>query len=710
MAPWSPKSGTGANVCRPATSQERRPLKGSDVVDICNGRRGCAVDFSQTHCKVRFFKRQAWCKESEDAHREEAVQSPHILPLRQILPWTPEWDGAAASMAGVSIGNLLTCTGLQETLHAKPPRSSPRLSPAPLRTSSDAENELHRSPVLSSLPIRRHIFREDREVVRSFRRTATDVCGSIAAAWRLVLDKKHVGRIKFNDLVRGGRQIGFLGNYRQLWQELTMNRAFHSNWISLGDIDPQAANLLQEFCDVFEHQELTLEDLWEKHLKGDGDQRCSHREFMAAMERFGFPKKKSQAFFELLDYGNQNDLSIDELEPLCDPGKVFSSIGSPEPPPHLCNPAPPRLLDLQRRGSVAHPVLNLRERGRQEEAAAKKEVLTDFYAFLSRRFRTLVAAWRQGLDADADGRLLFHEFCNACKRLGYRGKLKTLWRALDTNSVGYLTLGHIDKVADAGLDNFRSFLEDNFRTLDDAWERVFDTDRSGRCNESHFIASCKQLRYPGNALRIFRWLDVAGRRDLYLDDFDILGLRRRSETLNPTAEQRVLERQAKDRAEAEAMLGRFKLFLNQKFGNLVRAWRTVLDPDRNGRVQFTDFCQACRQMGFQGNLKALWLSLDAADKGDVCLDDLDPDAVTCLMDFTRLLRIFFNDLESCWFAILDPDASGRCSLEEFDRACRALGYIRDAKQLHRYLDIHNTGVVTVDEMEACPASGKRLNW
>ncbi|CAE6960999.1 CLIC1 [Symbiodinium sp. CCMP2592] len=672
--PCSPKFGGGERDAdarerpRPATSQEQRPQKGGDVVDICNGRRGYAVDLTQSHCKVRFLRRQAWSKHSEDGDgSKDVAESPQILPLEHIRPWTPQWDET-----------LFSC-GTRACLepHAEP---KSRLSPVPLRTSANAPSKLYRAPLLS-VKMRKQVFREERETVRGFRRTAETVCGSIAAAWRLVLDKKRAGRIKFTDLVRGGRQMGFLGNYRHLWQELTMHRSFHSHWIGLGDIDPQAAKLLQEFCDVFERRELTLEDLWEKHLKGEGDQRCSHREFMTAMEKLGFSKKKSQAFFQLLDYGNQNDLSIDELE----------------------------LLDLQHRSSSVHPAMpNVRERGREQDAAAKKEALGDFYAFLSRKFRTLVAAWRQGLDADADGRLRFPEFCNACKRLGYRGRLKTVWRALDTNNVGYLTLGHIDRVAEEGLDDFRSFLEDNFRTLDDAWERVFDSDKSGRCNESHFVDSCKKLRYPGNAPRVFKWLvagrlensDVGGvRRDLYIDDFDILGLRRRSETLNPTAEQRVLERQAKDRAEAEAMLGRFKLFLNQRFGNLVRAWRQSLDLNRSGTVHFTDFCQACRQMGFQGNLKALWLSLDSADKGEVCLDDLDPDAVTCLLDFTRLLRIFFDDLDSSWFAVLDPESSGRCTMDEFERACKVLGYIRDAKQLQRFLDICNNGVITIDELE-----------
>jgi len=650
---------------RPATSQEKgRPVKGTDVVNICNGHRGWAVAITKTHCKVRFWTRQAWCKEAEDADTSD-WQFSRILPLEYVRPWTPQWDVKGGD---ASLHSSIACTGTQHLLHAKPARAARRLSPVRLRNGC-GDSDLYRAPLLALPAGKAQGPREEREVVRSFCRTAEAVCGSIVAAWRLLLDRKRAGRIKFADLVRGGRAIGFLGNYRQLWRELTMNRQFHSHWISLGDIDPRAARLLEEFCDGFERHELTLEDLWEKHLKGEGDQRCSYREFMDAMEKLGFEGGKSHAFFELLDYGNQHDLSIDELE----------------------------LLGLRRRASVVQPTLNARERGQQQDILAKREAFEDFMGFLGRKFRNLVAAWRQGLDIDADGRLRFPEFCTACKRLGYRGKLKTLWRALDTNSVGFLTLGHLDKLAESGLEDFRSFIEDNFRTLEDAWERVFDTDKSGKCSESHFVASCRQLRYPGNTLRLFRWLDVNGRKDLYIDDLDILGVRRRGES-RPTAEQKVRERQAKDRAEAEAMLGRFKVFLSQRFGNLVRAWRD-LDPDGNGRLQFTDFCQACRQMGFQGNLKALWLSLDAADKGEICLDDLDPGAVTCLTDFTRLLRIFFDDLDSCWYSVLDPDLSERCSLEEFEKACKALGYVRDARQLHRYLDIHGSGVITVDELE-----------
>ena len=43
---------------------------------------------------------------------------------------------------------------------------------------------------------------------------------------------------------------------------------------------------------------------------------------------------------------------------------------------------------------------------------------------------------------------------------------------------------------------------------------------------------------------------------------------------------------------------RFKDCCRRKYGNLVRAWRILLDPGGNGRVSFVPFCNAARQMGF----------------------------------------------------------------------------------------------------------------
>jgi len=675
------------------------PFAGSCVVDICSGRRAWVLGVSKTHCKVRFEPPPgAWT--SDEQEKSE------ILPMERMRVWSARWDGfqrpssenpnlkgglRASENLGVVIAEdafvgsrqlptlpaLLTCTAAPQALVPKPPsRRVPNVSLLRLvGSSSDSEEDLMTKRKKTAIKFNSNDpgdhDKEGQMLLNRFKKVAkARFGGSLGAAWHAVLDVRGAGRVGFQDFVRGGRALGFTGNYRKLWAALTVDcRPEDGGLIGFDTLDPQGAKILDEFRNFFIAQGMTLEDLWEQYLDADGSGRCLRDEFLTKMCELGWVASKARQLFRMLDVGGQQDLSLDELE----------IVGLPRRP-------------VQRD-------LTGRELLQRQDQQARERVLSDFHGYLIKTFGSVVRGWRLGLDSDGDGKLRFTEFCIACKEFGFRGALKTLWRALDKKKVGYISLEDLDLEAKEQVDEFRSFLEDNYRTLDDVWERVFDVNGSGRCSMETFVEAChEKLQWPGNARRMFRWLDLHARGVLTIDQMEFLGMRRRVVN-RPTAKQKIMERQAKDRAEAQAVLGRFKVYLTQRCGNLVRAWRHELDPDGDKRLQFTEFCASCRRIGFQGNLKALWMSLDSEDTGYICLEELDPDAVEHLEDFKMLLRIFFDDLDTSWYSTLDPDNSGRCSWEEFRTGCNMVGFRRGAQQLFKYLDLRGEGFLELEMLE-----------
>lgn len=663
--------------------------RGADVVDVCTGQRGYVLGVTKTHCKVFFADAKAkWKLEANETNAE--VASTLILPLGRLILLTPQWDvSVATSTAGPTILPQKTveqpapalpgliCVAAPQALCTKETPYSPRhkrlLSnrfESDCSSASDEEGTFcgassrHHSAQIEKTPGQQAL-----EHFKSFCRSSYG--GSLVAAWKLALDPRGNGRISYQEFVRGGRQMGFSGNYSQAWSELVKDLPSCQDFITLATLDTPTADLFEQICFFFEREEITLEDLWENILDPDGSGRCPRYHWMEVLTGFGFSKDIAKRAFKMLDMGREDDVTLNELE----------------------------LLGLKHRTAQFDMKLSHREVGLLHDAKQKQRVLADFHGFLLRNYGSVVRAWRLALHKDGIGKLNFTQFCASCKKIGFRGKLQTLWKALDAGGSGFVSLGSLDQEAETAMDEFRSLLEENYRTLEDAWERVLDPDRSGKCTEQEFIAACKLLRWSGNALRLFKWLDFHARHELALDDLAILGMRRkRAESSSAAARQQLLLRQEKDRAEAESMLGKFKVFLVQRHGNLIRAWRKELDPDEEDSVQFTEFCQACRQMGFQGNLKALWLSLDRDDSGEIRLKDLDPEGVSYLEDFRRILETFFGDLDSAWYCHFDLDSNGRCSQEEFIRDCRNLGFLRSSAQLYRYLDVRNDGHVSLDQL------------
>jgi len=345
-----------------------------------------------------------------------------------------------------------------------------------------------------------------------------------------------------------------------------------------------------------------------------------------------------------------------------------------------------------------------------ENAEALKQLLV-------RKHGTITAAWRILLTFDQScvgtGKMSFIEFCNAMRRIGYRGSLKHLWKELDKEGRGVITLKELDPDAHEALETFRKMLIDRYGSFMKAWKQGLDTNHNGRVDEDEVVQCCKVIGYKGDVHKLFNYLLAEpGKKFLNLGDVDpqsmqayfrgdlramagdppakekpAKALRVRSATAISSFGQYLGSKQRATRAQIDAenasklmaasCLKDFKDNLIMRFGTIVTAWRAVLDTDGNGRLSFGELCNALRQMSYHGDMTQLWNELDKDSSGLISLDELDPDAETRLRDFREYLAGHYDGLENAWLKGFDTDNTKRVDADQFVERCIKMGYGTD---------------------------------
>jgi hypothetical protein len=366
---------------------------------------------SKTHCKVRFESSTTtgWCTSEEGDGKIE------ILPLQRIRVWSQRWEGNfrpasqnpnlkdglhthvdrgiveqkdLGSIPGGSgyvlssqpptLPALLVCRAAQQALVPKPTqkRVLPSTSHRMFGSDSDEECSLQRSSYRSTAAKQDasdEKLDEGQDLLSRFRVCAkARFGGSLGAAWHSVLDVRGTGRIGYLDFVRGGRALGFTGNYRKLWDVLTENSAPDAGGLlGFEALDPQGAKLLDDFrAVIYELGVTTLDELWEKYLDQDGSGRCLREEFLSTMTGLGWTRSTARQLFRMIDTGGEQDISLDELA----------------------------VLGLPRR-QIARSLTG-QELLRLQAEQAREKAFSDFHTYLIKTFGNVVRAWRVGLKAN----------------------------------------------------------------------------------------------------------------------------------------------------------------------------------------------------------------------------------------------------------------------------------------------------------------------
>lgn len=145
-------------------------------------------------------------------------------------------------------------------------------------------------------------------------------------------------------------------------------------------------------------------------------------------------------------------------------------------------------------------------------------------------------------------------------------------------------------------------------------------------------------------------------------------------------------------------LRQFLEFCNRRFGNLLRAW-FALDPEENMRLGEKLFVRRCLDLGFSGNVQALYRYVDNDENGTISFAELDSTSAMLLAGFKSFVCLHFEGSTELAFQYMDTTRSGRVRKHQFVVMMKEFGYRGPASRLFDLLDRQGFGYIHERELK-----------
>lgn len=548
--------------------------------------------------------------------------------------------------------------------------------------------------------------------VEMFKGALVSRCGSLLSAWREALDLDGNGRITFCEFCQAMQRLGYQADTLGLWKKLDQR---NEGKVFFKDLDPETDAALSELQGLCEKAHGNMLLAWLKEMDRKGTGIVNEGQFTKACGRLGYSGSAKKLFRLMQPDITRKSLTLRDFDT-----KAFLALSRgdfrmlSEQPDEARKTALQKTFMERQEGGWFFQIRKAWEAStRAEFAKACKtdkdwefiiDTVEEFEDLCVRRFGSMLSAWRQVIDWDANGKITFNEFCNALRRLGYAGNFRGLWRQYDKNGVGHIALKDMDPETDTMISSLLNLLTERYGSIDAAWLIGFGKDPHDSCDIKELKEVCDSLGYAHDVEKLFRHLQLMpGRALITIWDLDPVCNRKRqrgdvrfvssakspdwqggSKRHNQSAGSGSEEADestaftAGPSTSSSAPAGRcdpelqaLRLCLRIRHGSTVAAWRAALDPEMTGSLSFGKYIIVLEESGFQGNVKGLWEELAMGRRG-ITLKDVDPDAVRHLDRLRSELLNKYGSLIKAW-AALDSDAAGRLDQEDFIKACAENG-------------------------------------
>jgi len=297
-----------------------------------------------------------------------------------------------------------------------------------------------------------------------------------------------------------------------------------------------------------------------------------------------------------------------------------------------------------------------------------------FIRFLRSFHATEVRAWRRGMDPDGKLAITRSAFKHYCRKIQFEEDINALWNCFDPAGEGVLAIEQFALPAADVLATFRTWAHQSFGSCLGLFETPEAIKRrtTRRADGSFFQKACMSVRDFSSLLWAYGYPPLFGQDGDVLLWYITVSLDFHGGSLITCKDLQWL-----DGWQPTAWLGaepdeeawlKVRSLLEEEYGNLLRAWRKELDTRNANRLTWTQFCEACRRLGFDGNVAGAWRALDQRRVGYISFKEVCPSSAQILVQFQQWAEVKFSSMQEA-FRSIDVDGGGSLSFQELKSGC-----------------------------------------
>eukprot|EP00434_Breviolum_minutum_P005958 symbB.v1.2.005254.t1/scaffold304.1/size234131/13 len=313
-------------------------------------------------------------------------------------------------------------------------------------------------------------------------------------------------------------------------------------------------------------------------------------------------------------------------------------------------------------------------------------------------------AWRKFFETGDDGgRINEFQFVRMCRQIRFPADPVLVFRYLDDDASGELTLEELDQ---EGNDIWATFVEwsaQSFSGANDFIQKMLPKNATEKkVNAAEFEEGLVKFGWThGNCQMLFQANCLRPNEEtIDVSDLKWLDVQAKRAKIKRTARQRAMKdkkTKTNDSKSIQETMVDFKDKLKRSYGNFLRAWRLALSPTDSVTISRTQFLTACSNLGFKDAAKVLWRAFGLDELSPVSLDFLDPETAEVLARFQRLVQ-GLGGVQAAW-RVFDKKDVKRVKMPEFIETMKTLEPNLPAKQLFNGLDTNGDGRLAVEDFK-----------